>query len=1331
MIKLAFFVFFLLSYIGSFANCRHYFKTLSVKDGLSQNTVSAILQDSKGFMWFGTKDGLDRYDGLSFRKFKHDVKNPRSIGNSFINALCEDSLGNIWIGTDVGLYIYYPKEDLFTHFLQVSEENTQIEHAVTMIQVDGQGNIWIAVETQGLFCYNLGTENLRNFTLKKFPFISSNVKCFSFDNNGTMWIGFYGNGLFYSKDLLKTLHPYISPTDGNQFFENDVIMDIKQDGYNCMYISSIKKGVLELNIASNKLNNILSKDENGEMVFCRTLLLAPDNELWIGTETGIYIYNLRSGKYVHLSSSVFDPYSLSDNAIYALCQDREGGIWIGSYFGGINYYPRPYTYFEKYYPNGDEYSLHGRRVREFCKDNQGFLWIGTEDGGLNYFDLKSKKIFFFKPSAGFTNIHGLCLIGDYLWVGTFSKGLWIIDTRSKTVVKTYQKSRKPYSLKDNNVFSICQTSIGDIYIGTMFGLFLYNKRIDGFEAIKEFNGRFIYDIEEDDKGNLWLATYADGAYCYNVKTKECKNYLYDEKKETSLPYNKVLSVFEDSKHQIWLTTQGGGFCRFNSETNDFVRYNIHSSISSGVIYQIVEDNEGILWLTTNDGLIRFEPNTEKTQIYKTANGLLGDQFNYRSSFKDINGTIYLGSIDGFISFNPQTFSKNKYLPPIVITDFQLFGKDVLVGEKDSPLKKNITFSDEIYLTSDQNSFSLRMAALDYQAPKMNKLMYMLEGFDMDWLTVGEIPLATYANLRHGDYKFRVKGSNSDGVWNRKELILKIHILPPFYLSAWAYSLYILLTIGCCIFLYYYLKRWNTNRQKRQMEKFEQAKEREVYHAKIDFFTNVAHEIRTPLTLIKGPLENILLKKHFDMDTHEDLHIMKQNTERLLNLTNQLLDFRKTEGQGYRLNFVKCNITEILRETHLRFTSLAKQKGLDLKLQMPMEDFYAHVNQEAFTKIISNLLNNGVKYADKYVHIYLELKNETKEFCIRTINDGVIIPDNMKEEIFQPFVRFNEKQDGKVTTGTGIGLALSRSLAELHQGSLVMEKGETSNCFCLTMPIIQDITFTLDSENKNITHFKDISINLMNKKEKPYTLLVVEDNSEMLSFVVRQLSHEYSVLTATNGMEALQVLDKNFVNLIISDIMMPQMDGFELCKAIKSNLDYSHIPIILLTAKTNLQSKIEGLELGADAYIEKPFSVKYLQASVVSLMNNRDKLRQAFAKSPFVAANTMALTKADKEFIEKLNEIISINLHNPDFNMDIMAELLHMSRSSFYRKIRGVLDLTPNEYLRLERLKLAAQLLRDGKDRVNEICYKVGFNSPSYFSRCFQKQFGVLPKDFVE
>ncbi|MCA5615326.1 hybrid sensor histidine kinase/response regulator transcription factor [Bacteroides fragilis] len=1303
----------------------YYFKNLSIRNGLSQNTVNAILQDRKGFMWLGTKDGLNRYDGLSFRKFKHDAANPRSIGNSFITSLYEDFNGNIWVGTDAGVYIYYPEKEAFEEFDCQSLEKTRIERSVSMIAGDKQGRVWIAVEAQGMFCYDARQKLLRNYPLSE---ISSNIKCFTFDSGGTLWLGFYGDGLYYSKDNLATVHPYGSPEDGKREFEGGVITKIVQGNYNCLYIGSVKEGVSELNLTSGQVRNLLAIDESGESIFCRDLLPYSDNELWIGTESGIYIYNLRTAQFIHLRASLYDSYSLSDNAIYALYKDREEGLWIGSYFGGVDYYPRQYTYFAKYYPKNIANSLHGKRVREFCRADDGTLWIGTEDGGLNHFNPKTKEFHFFEPSAGFTNIHGLCMDGSHLWVGTFSKGLRVIDTRTGVVLRTYTEGHTPHSLNDNSIFSICRTSAGEIYLGTLFGLLRYNRTQDNFDRIPELNGKFVYDIKEDSYGNLWLATYANGAYCYDVSVRRWKNYVFDAEDEKSLPYDKVLSVFEDSYRQIWLTTQGGGFCLFHPDTETFTRYGLKDGLPNDVVYQIVEDDDRFLWLTTNNGLVRFDPKTMEMKVFSTANGLPTNQFNYRSGFKDEAGNIYLGSINGFVAFDPRTFAENRQVPAVAITDFLLFNKEVPVGETDSPLKSSITFSDKVVLTADQNSFSFRIAALSYQAPRMNKLMYKLEGFDKGWLTIGESPLVTYSNLGYGDYVFKVKASNSDGVWNEQETSLHLSILPPFYLSGWAYCFYVLFFMGCLVCVIFYFKRRNYRKQHRQMEMLEQEKEREVYHAKIDFFTNVAHEIRTPLTLIKGPLENIILKKEVDSETKEDLYIMKQNTERLLNLTNQLLDFRKTETRGFRLNFTECDVVAVLRETYLRFTSLAKQKGLDFILELPQECFMADVNQEALTKIISNLLNNGVKYASTYLRISLE--TDEKVFHIRTFNDGEMIPDTMKEEIFKPFVRLDKEDE--VTTGTGIGLALSRSLAELHQGSLMMEKGEEVNCFCLTLPVNQDSTITLSAEN--VSQVEENSCGWEQEetdtKEKKPMILVVEDNPDMLAFIRKQLTTEYSVLTAMNGIEALAVLDNHYVNLVVSDVMMPQMDGFELCKTIKSDLSYSHIPVVLLTAKTNIQSKIEGLELGADAYIEKPFSVEYLLANISSLIHNREKLRQTFAKSPFVAANTMALTKADEEFIWKLNDIIQANLHNPEFSMEDMADALKMSRSSFYRKIKGVLDLSPNEYLRLERLKQAAQLLKEGKSRVNEICYTVGFNSPSYFSKCFLKQFGVLPKDFI-
>lgn len=512
-----------------------------------------------------------------------------------------------------------------------------------------------------------------------------------------------------------------------------------------------------------------------------------------------------------------------------------------------------------------------------------------------------------------------------------------------------------------------------------------------------------------------------------------------------------------------------------------------------------------------------------------------------------------------------------------------------------------------------------------------------------------------------------------------------------------------------------------------MEKFEREKERELYTAKIDFFTNVAHEIRTPLTLIKSPLENVLVSPNVSADIRDDLEIMNLNTTRLLDLVNQLLDFRKTETCGFQLNFVECNISDILQQIYMRFTPLARQKKLEFVIECS-ESIYASIDREALTKIISNLFTNAIKYSETYIHVRLWMEDTC--WFLSVCNDGNVIPMEMREEIFKPFIQYKDGFSRKVS-GTGIGLALARSLAELHEGNLIMDDSQKQNCFILSLPVKHEHTIAISkSEIKLKEDPKEEDPGQLQQKPR-YTVLIVEDNVEMLAFVVRQLSPVYQILTATNGVEALKVLEGHTVNLIVSDIMMPEMDGLELCDRIKSDLDYSHIPIVLLTAKTTLQSKIDGLKSGADAYIEKPFSVEYLKVSVANLLSNHEKLHAAFAHSPFIQTNSMAMTKADETFLKTLNEVIVANMQNPDFCLDDMASLLNMSRSSLNRKIKGVLDMTPNDYIRLERLKKAAQLLREGECKVNEVCYMVGFNTPSYFTKCFQKQFGILPKDFVK
>ena len=594
--------------------------------------------------------------------------------------------------------------------------------------------------------------------------------------------------------------------------------------------------------------------------------------------------------------------------------------------------------------------------------------------------------------------------------------------------------------------------------------------------------------------------------------------------------------------------------------------------------------------------------------------------------------------------------------------------------------------------------------MGYSTSGTNQLQYKLEGFDKEWYTTdSNNPVATYTNLKPGSYTFSVKSSNYQGEWNGKTKSIRVQIHPPFWKSTWAYILYIIVTSGLIIYSIYRFRKRMIDKQKLQFERLESEKEKELYHAKIDFFTNIAHEIRTPLTLIKGPLENILKKNDLnEKEVKENLNIMEQNTLRLLNLTNQLLDFRKTETKGFSLNFMTYNISEILKETYNRFLPTAKQNYLEFNLQLPEKDFYAPVDKEALTKILSNLFNNAVKYAQSNIIAQLDIQPESNPnmFMITVSNDGTLIPKDMEEDIFKPFVQIKNTDNGQRTAGTGIGLPLARSLAELHKGKLYL-KNEDQICFCVELPITQENVIQLSK------HYIEDSPNIPDRHlattpENQNTILVIDDDPEILSFVSKQLQNTYKIITATNGKEALDILETESVNLIVSDVMMPEIDGFELCKRLKNNINYSHIPIILLTARATLQSKIEGIELGADAYIEKPFSTEYLLVKIATLLTNLEKLRKAFTSSPFVEARTIALSNADEKFLDKLTETIKKNISEPEFNVDILASEMNMSRSSLHRKIKSIAQITPNEYIQLERLKTAAQLLQSGNYKINEI-----------------------------
>lgn len=1286
------------------------FKHYGVENGLSQSTGYAILQDRTGFIWIGTKAGLNRYDGTNFKVYRAQADS-HSLGSDFVTALYEDGDGNIWIGTDTGVWIYHPLTDSFSRFSVRSNYDTMVSGLVNVIE-GNKDAIYIAANEQGVFRYDLRRHTMTQERLADFP----NVSGLTISHDGTLWIGFFGGGLYSADALLKHLSPFTTAAN-EQPLRSDIISSVLEFKPGLLFVGSDKNGLSAIDVQKGMVSPIVNSYQ-GNNIFVRKLV-ARGQEIWAASEMGLFVYNLKNKSVQHYVYDASNPFSLSDNPLYSLFQDKEGGMWMGSYFGGINYLPNRIPMFRLFVPQED--GLRGRRIRELVQDDNGIIWVGTEDAGLNRFNPATGQFSFVAASAAFPNVHGLCVDGDKLWVGTFSYGLKLIDIRSGAVVKSFTASNQPGDLRDNTVFSICKSSNGDVYLGTIRGLCRYNRQTSHFDYEKEVPAVLVNDVFFDSKGNLWIATQTNGVYW---KKKGSEHWIsMTTHDDSGLTSDKVLQIFEDSAGHIWISTQGGGVCLCDITTGKVKRFMIGKDNIGATVFQVVEDTMGQLWFTTYGGLVCYNPATQQIRKYTNANLLLTNQFNYSSSLLARDGRLYLGSLSGLLCCSPKQYANNQHLPKLVATELRIGNEVVTNFTKNTPLEQNIVFTRELSLAHDQNTFSLCVSALDYDSSVGLDIEYMLEGYDREWQPMRTDHIIAYSNLPAGTYTLRCRVKVGDTQWSTNGYTLTVTVRPHFLLSVWAKLFYLLVAVVlgwqiCC----YLLKR---SRHKREwaIKQFEHKKEQELYESKIHFFTNVAHEIRTPLTLIKGPLEDIIGGGRVtDPMVKEDLSIMHQNTVRLTDLINQLLDFRKMERDRLQLNFEKCNINKLVTEVYDRFRSVMRERNINSTISMQGGTLYAYVDYESLTKVVSNLINNAVKYCASRVSVMLS--TDGNDFCLVVKNDGNLIPNDMREKIFQPFFRLDENQQ-TTTTGTGIGLALAKSLAELHGGTLAMVDDDTMNVFQLTLPIEQKVM--VDLKQTSVEDMETMPVDA----SKKYTLLLVEDNQQMRDYEKRKLQVEYNILTASDGEEALAVLAQHTVHLVVTDVMMEPMNGLELLKRIKHESNFSYIPVVLLTALTTDSAKLEGMENGADAYIDKPFSMTFLMETIQNLLRQRESIRKAYAGSPFVKASSVSISTADSDFLQHLKEAVNKNLSNSDFSVDLLAAEMKMSRTSLNRKIRGTLDLSPNNYIRLERLKEAARLLQEGKSRINEVCYRVGFTSPSYFTKCFYQQFGLLPKEFLK
>jgi Signal transduction histidine kinase len=1311
---------------------RHY----RAEDGLSYNSVRSILQDRRGFIWIGTEDGLNRFDGYTFKEFRSKPGGTGLLESNYISALLEDDKGIIYIGTDEGIYTYDPATEKFTRLNVKTSGGVTISSTINNLVLDKSGNLWIATYGQGIFNYQLSSGKLQQYlfsTINSQRIKSDLINCIFADRSNRIWAGQKGPStslmLFNPKANRFDIFPFI--VEGDNSYSS--IYRIYEDSYRNLWLGTWDRGIYKLDSKLHKVVSYLSPKSQSGILHVHEICEYSPGELLVGSDDGLSLFNTRTLTHRLFTASETDPTSLSDKFIYPIYKDREGGLWVGTYYGGVNYVSPTSGLFERYTHSGFVNSVNGNVIGGFTEDKSGNIWIASDDGGLNRLDKQTGRFTSYMPQPGrnsisYYNVHALCWDDEKLWIGTYSGGLNVFDSRTGNFKLYKDEANNPKSLDGSSIYAIFKDRSKRMWVASMSGLNLYNRTEDNFTRVKNLDATTI-DIEQDARGRIWFGTWGKGVFCFDEPKHQWRNYLCHQGDTTSLTGNQINCMLMDHHARLWVGTTNG-LCRFDDAKNRFVR--IHLNIPSNTICSIVEDNE-LLWITTSKGLVRYDTRNGNSQVFTQSDGLLSDQFIANSGFKSSNGKIYIGTANGFNAFYPNNIARNNYIPPVVISRLEIFNKEVQVGEE-GPLPKAIQAMKRIDLSYKDNVFSLDFVALSYNTPGKNKYAYKLEGFDKDWNYVTNQHRATYTNLPAGSYAFKVKACNNDGVWNEQGTSVEIIIHPPFWLTPVFKLLYVLLFIGLMVWI---AKSWMKRTERKHKEKIDQLnheKETELYNAKISFFTTIAHEIRTPVSLIIGPLEKIMTTAtNLPELLRNDLNIIDRNSQRLLLLVNQLLDFRKVEQGALALTFIHRNVPDLLRSTFDRFYPLSDQKGIKFVFDCPDTTIEADIDQEALTKIVSNLLSNAMKYAKG--KIVFSCLSGTERFEIMVTDDGQGIPDNEKEKIFLPFYQVSSG----VKPGTGIGLSLVKSLVDAHGGEIsVTNAFPAGSCFTVSFPLRNDAVVSGDvvpetsafeePESQDVL-FEHSGISESKSKEKPL-LLVVEDNPEMRGFLQDSFSSDYSVITAEDGLDGLDKLKNNEVSLIISDLMMPRMDGLEFCSALRANVLTSHIPVVLLTAKTDLNTKIDGMNSGADAYVEKPFSIRFLKAQIRNLIDSRKALRRKYSEMPFVPLNSIAGNKADEDFLSKLNTLIENYISNPDFSVELLAEELAISRSGLFAKIKTLAGVTPNELMQVVRLKKAAELLAENKYRINEVAYMVGFNNPSYFTKCFQKQFGVRPGEFL-
>lgn len=1310
------FIFFLYILLFSgqlYASVTFPFKKYQVSDGLSHNTVRSIIQDSYGFVWIGTSNGLNRYDGYKSHIYRHSEEDSLSLGNSSVSSLMEYD-GDIWVGTSNGLYIYRRFTDDFSRFDKKTRYGVSVSCEITGILKSDNGLVWIATLGQGVFVYNPKADVLKQHILQ-----TSFAMGVCQGTDGRIYVSSAHKGIFVF-DRNGFFLSSLSAITGETAEKKVTGMLSTVEG---IWYSSGNN--LEL-YSGNRNSIMLYPVPSSVSILCMTEYT--DGQLLAGTNSGLYLFGKDDRKWTKVERT--GKYAMSDISVNTMMQDAEGTLWLGT-DEGVDYMPRQLRRFESHTTPIAHTSADA--INAFCCKDNGEVYIGGKSG-LWLYNPQTQNM---TECAAFSrgdrkryDISALLQDGDRLWVGTHGDGLFRYDTRTGFTRHYTQSDSRTKTLPSNDVLSLCKDHNGDIHIGTGMGLCTYNEELDNF-FVNIYVGAMtpVSKIYEDSGLNLWIATSSLGVFCHHYKDRQWRHY---EQRGSSyiIPDNTITTLFEDSNGVIWLGTNGNGLCCYSAESGEFISScPENAGLQNATIYSIEEDRSGCFWISTDGGLYRIDRKDGNVHLFTVNDGLQSNRFVSGASLDASDGRLYFGGINGFNAFIPEQVVTNTYIPPVYVTGIRFpYSGDDTVQDATETINGNILYlKKEIRLPYRMNSLALDFAALSYGEPERNQYRYMLEGLDQTWIHSTSGNSVSYSHLPPGEYTFMLEGSNNDGVWNRETASLKITVTPPWWRSPMAWTTYTILLTGLVAFALYTWNRQVRRKYRRRMEEFNLAKEKETYRLKVNFFVNLVHEIRTPLSLICLPLE----KLRENDSRNEYVAMIDKNVNYLLNITNQLLDFQKIESDGVRLNQKPYHLNVQLASIYEQFHNIAELKNIYLSLVLPEEDIHVTLDMDRIRTIIVNLLGNAIKYAESIICLKLEAADDTVTILVD--DDGCGIPEDLKERIFQPFYQVPGNSS---TNGTGIGLAFSRALAEAHGGTLLLRDVPSGgSSFILTIPR-HDVSVASATEESSPA---EENICIAETGDESYaenekaTLLLVEDNIELLEMIRNSMKQWYHVCCAGNGREALEILQEEDIDIIVSDVMMPEMDGIGLCGKVKADIEYSHIPVILLTAKTTLSAKIEGLENGADVYMEKPFSIRQLHRQIENLMALRSSFHRLISQeagdSILDEPEKYAISHKDAEFIRTLDEILGELLGDISYSIDLIADRFNMSRSSFHRKVKAVTGMTPNNYVMNYRLNLSARYLADGM-RINEVAMQLGFSTSSYFAKCFRQKFGVLPKDYI-